>query len=334
MLTVGSAVAPKGAKGNGYIKVGELALHSEILIPVLIVNGKADGPVLWLNGGVHGDELNGFLAIRNVAEALDPKELRGALICTPLCNPLAVQWRNKIGPYDSLDLDQQFPGDPAGLVSQQIAYHLFQEIKGKANFLINFHTAGAFYMAPPYTVFKKAPGLSQEIYAKIERFAKAFGLQVNCRVDLLSASGELPGNIAGALDVSCALQGIPAFMAEVGSGGKFEKENIAVAERGIRNTMKHLGMIHGEMEPAGEPVVITQRRFLYTKQAGFLVMEAEPGTILPKGKTIGRILDLFSQREEIAAPQDVFIIQVRTNPVIHAGDRVAFLGLEWKPFTL
>lgn len=332
MLSVGSAKAPRGSKAEGFIKVGELALHSEITIPVRIVNGKAEGPTLWLNGGVHGDELNGFLAVRNVAEALDPRELKGALVCTPLCNPLAVQWRNKIGPYDFLDLDQQFPGDPAGQISQQIAYHLFQEIKDKAHYLINFHTAGTYYTAPPYTVFKKAPGVKPEVLGQIEHLAKAFGLKMNCQVDLSTASGELPGNIAGALDVSCALQGIPAFMAEVGSGGKFEKENIAAAERGIRNVMKHLGMIPGEVETAREPILITRRRFLYTQQAGFLLMEAEAGTVLPRGKTIARILDLFSERGVLAAPQDAYIIQIRTNPVVHAGDRIAFLGLEWRAF--
>ncbi len=334
MISVGSAQAPRGSKAKGFIKVGELALQGEVLIPVVIVNGKAEGPTLWLNGGVHGDELNGFLAIRNVAEELDPQALKGALVCTPLCNPLAVQWRHKIGPFDFLDLDQQFPGDPAGQISQQIAYHLFREIKGKASHLINFHTAGTYYMAPPYTVFKKAAGVKPEVLGQIERLAKAFGLRINCRVDLSSASGELPGNIAGALDVSCALQGIPAFMAEVGSGGKFEKENIAVAELGIRNVMKHLGMIPGEAEPAREPVLITRRRFLYSRQAGFLLMEVEPGTILLPGKTIGRILDLFSEREVISAPQETWIIQVRTNPVVHAGDRIAFLGLEWEPFVV
>ena len=110
MITVGSASAEKGEKGKGYLKVGQLAVHTQIQTPVLIVHGREDGPTLWLNGAVHGDELNGFMAIRQLVGALDPKELKGVLIATPLCNPLAVQWRNRFGPYDQLDLDQEFPG--------------------------------------------------------------------------------------------------------------------------------------------------------------------------------------------------------------------------------
>ncbi|MCX5906328.1 MAG: M14 family metallopeptidase, partial [Deltaproteobacteria bacterium] len=291
-----------------------------------------DGPTLWLNGAVHGDELNGFMAIRRLTEALDPGKLKGALICTPLCNPLAVQWRNKVGPYDQLDLDQQFPGDPTGLISQRVASVLFREIKEKADYLINFHTAGTQYNASPYTVYKKVSGARPEVSEETQALAKAFGLATNCLVDLASAKGELPGNIAGALDVSCILQGIPAFMAEVGTGGKFEEENIALAERGIRNVMKRLGMIPGEMELPPQQIVITRRRFRYGNHGGFWVAETKPGEILVKGQTIGRIVDLFSEVEVIEAQEETFMIQVRVNPVVHTGDRVAFLGLEWSSF--
>jgi hypothetical protein len=50
MITVGSASAEKKAMGKGFLKVGELSVHSEIVIPVLIVNGRENGPTLWING--------------------------------------------------------------------------------------------------------------------------------------------------------------------------------------------------------------------------------------------------------------------------------------------
>ena len=143
--------------GKGFIKVGELAVHSEILIPVLIVNGWKPGTVLWINGAVHGDELNGFMAARLVAHETDPKTLRGTLVCTPLCNPLAIQWRQKQNPYDYLDLDQQFPGLPEGLISQQTADALFREIKEKADCVINFHTAGSYFVRSPLYRVQKGP---------------------------------------------------------------------------------------------------------------------------------------------------------------------------------
>lgn len=332
-MKIGSASAKQGEMGKGFIKVGELAVHSEILIPVLIVHGWKPGPVLWINGAVHGDELNGFMAARLVAHETNPKELRGTLVCTPLCNPLAVQWRQKQNPFDQLDLDQQFPGSPEGLISQQTADSLFREIKEKADCVINFHTAGSYFYAPPYTVFKKVGGTGEKIYERTRELAGAFGLEVNCLVDLTSGpKGELPGNISGALDVACACEGIPAFMAEIGSGGKFEENNIAIAVRGIRNIMRQLDMVEGPVERPAEQILITKRRFLYCRRAGFYTAEARPGQILAKKGTIGRIIDLFSEIETISVAQKTYVIQVRVNPVVHSGDRVAFLGLEWGIF--
>jgi len=330
MLKVGSASGEKGSKGEGFLKVGELSCHSEVVIPVLIVNGKESGPVLWINGGVHGDEINVFMAARRVAAALDPGKLKGALVCTPICNPLATQWRQKLNPYDYLDLDQQFPGDPHGLISQRVAYHLFQEIKDKANYLINFHTAGTPYKADPYTVYKVVPGVKLGVSQEIEKLARTFGLYGNCRVDISTAQGELPGGLRGALDVNCALHGIPAFMAEIGSGGKFEEENITASERGIKNVMKYLKMIDGEIEVPTKQITITKRRFLYCNKGGFLIMDVKPGAVLSKGDKIAHLVDLFSEIETIEAPEKAYIIQVRVNPIVHTGDRVAFLGLEWE----
>lgn len=329
MLRVGSASAKQGTKGEGYLKIGELSVHSEIMIPVAIVKGKGSGPTLWINGGVHGDEINVFMATRRVVSELNPKKLKGTVICTPLSNPLATQWRQKLNPYDYLDLDQQFPGDPSGQISQRIAYLLFQEIKAKANYLINFHTAGTSYTASPYTVFKKIPEVKSEVNQEIENIARAFGVYTNCRVDISSAKGELPGGVSGTLDMNCALQNIPAFMAEVGSGGKFEEENIDIAEKGIKNVMKYLKMIPGEVDRPKKQMIITKRRFLYCDKGGFLAMDARPGAILSQGERIARVLDLFNEVETIKAELKTLIILVRANPIVHTGDRVALIGLEW-----
>jgi predicted deacylase len=330
MITVGSASAEKGAMGKGFLKVGELSVHSEIVIPVLIVNGGENGPTLWINGAVHGDEINGFMATRRVALGLDPKELRGALVCTPICNPLATQWRHTINPYDFLNLDQQFPGNPEGLYSQQVAYHLFQEVKKTADYLINFHTAATHSRSNPYTVYKNVPGVEPEVSQETERVARVFGTDFACKVDMSTAKGEPPGGVTGNLDVNCLLQGIPAFMAEVGQGGRFEEGNITFAEKGIGNVMKHLEMIPGEIEVPRKQTIITKRRPLCCKKAGFLIMDAEPGTIVSKGNRIAHTIDLFSEVETFEAQEDTFIILVRDNPIVHTGDRVAFIGLAWE----
>ncbi|MCI9591526.1 MAG: hypothetical protein HFG42_13435 [Lachnospiraceae bacterium] len=62
------------------------------------------------------------------------------MIITPICNPMAFECRNKISAVDSVDMDTIFPGDPEGMLTQRVAYMVYQEIKRSATALINFHT--------------------------------------------------------------------------------------------------------------------------------------------------------------------------------------------------
>ena len=329
VLEIGSAKAAAGEIGHGHLKVGELAMNAELLVPVLIVNGAQDGPVLWLNGAVHGDELNAFMAARNICRSVKTDDLAGALVCTPVCNPLAVQWRNKINPYDFLDLDQQFPGKPDGQYSQRVAHVLFSEIRPVANALISFHTVGTSFEAEPYAVYKLAPGMPKAMCDKVEALVMAFGARATCRVDLSSATGEIPGGVAGALDVTCSRSGIPAFMAEVGSGGRFQPDAIAAAEAGIRRVMAHLGMGGSADAPPADRILVTKRGFLYSDFAGFLDLRVRSGTSVPQSGEIGSVIDLFSELGSVRAPAGAHVIMTRQEPVVHVGDRIAFLGLEW-----
>jgi predicted deacylase len=117
-------------------------------------------------------------------------------------------------------------------------------------------------------------------------------------------------------------------MAEVGSGGKLEEENIATSERGIKNVMKYLKMIPGDIEVHPQQITITKRRFLYCSKDGFLIMDAKLGEIVAKGERIAHVIDLFSELETLKAQEKTYIIQARVNPIVHTRDRVAFLALE------
>ena len=50
-------------------------------------------------------------------------------------------------------------------------------------------------------------------------------------MNIATAAGENPGPLTASIDVQAALNGIPSFMAEIGGGGRLEKENIEVASR-------------------------------------------------------------------------------------------------------
>ena len=328
----GNLKASPGQSVSGMVKVGELSNRAVIEMPVIIVNGVEEGPVVWLNGAIHGDELNGPMAIREVMPLLDPQKLKGAVIATPVSNPFALQARQKNTPQDGFDMDMQFPGDPKGTLSQRMAYYLFQQIKKYATHLIDFHALGTPYDAQPYTVFKKVPNDVNGVSEQGERMARTFGGSVHCCVDLNSNLNELPGNVAGFLDVQCLMHGIPAFMTELGSGGHIQQDMVAYGVRGIWAVLHDLGMWEEEPAPLIHPntKTLTKRKFIYTDAAGLVVDQAPSGSIVRKGEVICRVIDMLSVVQEVIAEEDTYIIASRTNPPVDTGDRVAFVGIAWR----
>ena len=70
---------------------------------------------MWINGQVHGPEINGVLAALDFVNALQPAGLSGSIVVTATANPLALNTRTKTTQQDEGDLDQSFPGNAGGL---------------------------------------------------------------------------------------------------------------------------------------------------------------------------------------------------------------------------
>jgi hypothetical protein len=330
MLTIFDHNIEIGERKYFTVPVGQLAHKAEVLIPVIAVAGSNDGPTLWINGTVHGDELNGSYAAWEISREIDTKKLSGNLIITPICNPIAFAHRNKISDIDGMDMDTAFPGDPEGMLTQRIAYTIYQEIKKNATALINFHTMATPYKANPYSVRKIVHGVPDQINEVAEGMQRAFGVVPNCLVDLREAVNELPGVTSGALDITCMQDGIPAFMGEMGQGGKIEAVIVNVAKQGITNVMKYLKMLKGEIIKPDSQVLITKRNFLRSNKGGFIQMTVHPGEEVKAGTSLLKLHYYGNQIEPYPAKSDCYIIGIRENPVVNTGDRIAFVGTQWR----
>lgn len=329
-MTVFGHKVEMGQKAYFTVPVAELSHMAEIQIPVIVVSGTQAGPVLWVNGTVHGDELNGSYGAWELSGELNPEELKGTLIVTPICNPIAFENRNKISAVDSMDMDTAFPGDPEGMMTQRIAYKIYQEIKKNASALISFHTLATPYKANPYSVRKIVPGVSSSVNQIAEEMQRAFGVTANCLVDLTSATNELPGVTSGALDITCLKDGIPAFMGEIGQGGKIEDIYVDVAKKGIRNVMIYLNMLEGDIVKPQQQLLITKRKFLRSNRGGLMRANVSPGTEVKAGTSLVTTHYYGYEVEEFPAKTDCYIIGIRENPVVSEGDRLAFVGTEWR----
>lgn len=330
MIRVFNHEIKEGERAYFTVPAGELAHKAVVQLPVIVVAGKKEGPVLWINGTVHGDELNGSYAAWELSGEIDPEQLSGTLVVTPICNPIAFECRNKISAIDNMDMDTAFPGDPEGMMTQRIAHLIYREIKANAGAVISFHTMATPYRADPYSVRKIIPGVSDSINQVSEGMQRAFGVVTNCVVDLRGDTNELPGVTNGALDITCMKDGIPAFMGEMGQGGKVETEYVEAAKKGILNVMRYLKMLDGPVEKPGRQVLITKRRFLRSDKGGMIRMNVKSGDEVKAGESLLNLHYYGDEMESYPARTDCYVIGVRENPVVSTGDRVAFVGTEWR----
>jgi predicted deacylase len=87
------ATARPGQRIRGRVPLGTSASGSEFGIPWFALKGTRPGPCLWINGQVHGDEINGLLAGFDFINGLDASRLNGSVVMTTTANPFAMEAR-------------------------------------------------------------------------------------------------------------------------------------------------------------------------------------------------------------------------------------------------
>ena len=330
MGSIGEWLAGTGAaRTSGRLAVGSMASGALVALPWVGVRGAKPGRTLWLHGQVHGDEINGIVAALQFARGLDPATMSGHVIVTPTGNPQALDARRKRNPYDELDLDQSYPGSASGLITERVAHALMSEVRGVADVLINLHTMNPLFDAPPYTVYKHHPE-SDITEEQLLAAMACFHPNLACRQDV-GGKGELPGNIAGALDYQCLAAGTLAFMLELGSGSRLQPANVAQAEAGFLALAQQLGILPGPQAAGPSRMrTVSRRGWITARDGGLFVPRCRAGDLVKKGEVIGDLLGLDGSATPVPAfEHDGILIGLRSDPVVHTGERLAFVAWEW-----
>ena len=84
-IRIRGIIAECGERSQGFVTIGETA-SGPIQLPVVIVNGTDDGPILCLTSGVHATEYAPIDAVMRIVQSIDPSTLRGAVIAVPVVN--------------------------------------------------------------------------------------------------------------------------------------------------------------------------------------------------------------------------------------------------------
>ncbi len=290
-----------------------LAEETKVEIPLTRIYGQSPEPKVVIVSGVHGDELVGPHALIELAQVLDPGELRGTVVLAPSANPLAFAAGLRKAPEDDLDLNRIFSGKRGGSATERIASTLVREAIGDADIVIDLHSAGREGDLLPLSGFREA---SDGCARRSALAAAAFGLEHYWMMRWAP----------GTLSTWANEQGIPAVGCEVGGRGMATREQIDLYKDGIRRCLRHLGMLDPPLEVAMPPKVWTQEH-LTAPCGGLLELLVGLGDEVQSGETLARVRHLNgSVRGEITAPHCGTIMYTRVLHSVAEGENVFWLG--------
>lgn len=302
---------PRGATKHFWVQIISDGFSNPVSIPLMVMRGIKDGPILGVTAAVHGNELNGISVIHRLFNEVDVEELTGTIVGVPVVNVPSFM-RRKRRFNDGIDLNHIMPGKENGNVSQVYAYRFVNKILKHFDYLLDLHTA-SFGRTNSYYI---RADLDQPIVKQMAKLQNA---------DIIVHNPPSDGTVRGAAD---ELR-IPAITLEVGNPNTFQKKLIRSGVEGIHNVLCYLKMVDDEIIMVEHDTVICSRSiWLYTDRGGLLTIPVDLREKVMKGETIAYLRDIFGNKiREYEAPNDGVVIGKSISPVNQTGGRILHLGI-------
>ena len=275
------------------------------MLAVRVLHGARTGPVVFVSGAIHGDEIIGTAIIQRLAASLDPKELAGTVLLVPVSNIFGFLNRSRYLP-DRRDLNRSFPGSPTGSLAGQFAHAFFREVIGRASLGIDIHSAAVHrYNLPQIRI--------EAGNARLVELAMAFGAPVIMESPLRD----------GSMRAIARENGVDMLLMETGEALRFDELSIETGVAGVRRVLAHLGMIEADdgLAQVGIPARANKSIWVRSPRGGVTHRARKSGDPVRKGDLLATVGGLFGEEPEaITAPVDGIVIGHATLPVVHQGD--------------
>jgi len=276
----------KPGKRTGFIEVPH-SVHDDawgvIPVPVAVIsNGR--GPTVLLEGGNHGDEYEGPIALGELIRDLDPGAVSGRLIFIPAINLPAVMAARRTSPLDELNFNRTFPGNPHGSPTQQIAAYVNDVLFPIADAFLDLHSGGSSLAMIPSAIIEPVadPDQTKRNQAAARAFGAPMAVAIDNRGDPRTATA------------SAARAGLTVVGTEMAGGGAVSIEALRLCRRGVRNVLAHLGALAPEKaDPPGTPTPIYElagpSAYVLASDEGVFEPYHENGATVRAGEPAGRI---------------------------------------------
>ena len=297
-----------GTRQTIEIPVAKLYTHTPLHIPVEIVHGRRDGPVLMVCGAIHGDEIAGVEIVRRVLTNSALRHLRGTLIAVPIVNIFGFVHRTRYLP-DRRDLNRCFPGSERGSLGGRIAYLLRTQIMEHVTHIIDLHTGAIHrFNLPQVRAELKNP--------ETARMAEAFAAPVI--IDAGLRDGSLRA-YADSLD-------IPVITYEGGEALRFDDVVIGSGVKGVMRVMRELEMVpprKGRSTTKKRSEIAASSQWVRAEIDGIMRPVAQLGQKVRKGQKLAMVADPFGESETaIISPCSGIVICVNNLPLVNEGEAI------------
>ncbi len=255
-------------------------------MPVIVIK-NGSGPTVMFSGGNHGDEYEGPIAIMKLAREIDPGSIQGRLILLPALNFPAVCSGTRTSPIDGGNMNRSFPGSSRGGITNMIAHYVHSNLLPLCDVVADVHSGGKTLNFVPSAIMHQLDN-EDRMQATLDALV-AFGAPIGLVLRELDAEGML--------DTAVEEMGKIFISTELGGGGSVTAETVRVADVGLKNLLRHFGLLE-ETVVNRESLGLEPTRMMHTpdgdcfviaEEDGIYEVVADLGTEVEAGATIGRI---------------------------------------------
>ena len=323
-ISIAGLTARSGEKVSGWLPIGEKPA-SRYSLPLTIINGSNDGPILTIISGQHGTEYVGIAAAVEMTRRIDPSSLSGAILVVPVVNVAGFEQRTRLAfPIEddfsgTRNLNRIWPGDPNGSLAHVTMHILFNEVVMMGQYLLDLHGGDIFEYLNPCTMITKIG--KPEIDAATLSLAEAIGY------DYIIESTAWQ-NERGRSKTEGGLVGVASVVVETGDQGKLDEKLVEKTISGVMNGLKSLKMIEGSVTPKKDYRVVYDMLKVKSKIGGLYYQKVPVGSIVQKGQKLGYVVSIDGKNvEDVLAIEPGLLIESFCNPAVHTGETLAEIAL-------
>ncbi|MET1416563.1 N(2)-acetyl-L-2,4-diaminobutanoate deacetylase DoeB [Roseibium sp. HPY-6] len=292
-----------------------------VMIPITVIR-NGEGPTALLTGGNHGDEYEGPVVLQDLALNLSPDDVTGRVIIVPALNYPAFRAGTRTSPIDKGNMNRSFPGRPDGSVTQKIAHYFDSVLIPQADIVLDFHSGGKTLDFVPFASAHVLDDKAQQ--EACIAAARAFNAPYTAIM--------LEIDNVGMYDTAVEEKGKVFVTTELGGGGTATAQSIAIAKKGVRNVLRHAGILSGTIE-LGPSISLDMPDgdcFVFCESQGMVEPVVDLGDEVAAGDLVARI---WSTERTGLAPEEyrtkrAGLLMARHFPgLIKSGDCLAVVAV-------